>query len=106
MLCDRLHAWWLTQSLLTTLQTPLIARQWVKLSWLGSDDLSLVGPTGFNCWTSVAPAFQSWFAVEYWSYFISVINLDLYVRCFDSLMCRGPSQGPNKFYVYVNHNRT
>ena len=22
------------------------------------------GPPGFNCWTSLAPAFQSWFAVE------------------------------------------
>ena len=29
---------------------------------------------GFNCWTSVAPAFQSWFAVEYSSCFISVMN--------------------------------
>ena len=28
-------------------------------SWLGPDDLSLVGPPGFNCWTSLAPAFQS-----------------------------------------------
>ena len=35
---------------------------------------------GFNCWTSVAPAFQSWFAVEYSPCFISVMNLDLYVR--------------------------
>ena len=29
MLCDRLHAWWLTQLRLTTLQTSLIARRWV-----------------------------------------------------------------------------
>ena len=36
------------------------------------------GPPGFNCWTSVVPAFQSWFAVEYTSRFISVMNLDLY----------------------------
>ena len=28
------------------------------------------GPPGFNCWTSVAPVFQSWFAVEYSSCFI------------------------------------
>ena len=75
-----------------------------QISCLGSDDLSLVGPTEFNYWTSVAPAFQSWFAVEYSSCFISVINLVLYVRCFDSLMSRGPSRGPN-FYVYMNHNR-
>ena len=25
------------------------------------------GPPGFNCWTSVAPAFQSWFAVKVFS---------------------------------------
>ena len=56
------------------------------------------GPTGFNCWTSVVPTFQR-FAVEYSFCFISVINLDLYVRCFDSLMNRGPSRGPNNFYV-------
>ena len=34
------------------------------------------GPPGLNCSTSVAPAFQSWFAVEYLSCFISVMNLD------------------------------
>ena len=45
------------------------------------DDLSLVGPTGVQLfsWTSVAPECQSWFAVEFSSYFISVMNLDLYV---------------------------
>ena len=35
----------------------------------------------WDCWTSVVPAFQSWFAVEYSSCFISVRNHDLYVRC-------------------------
>ena len=80
--------------------------QSLPLSWLRPDDLSLVEHTGFNCWTSVAPAFQSFFAVEYWSCFISVINLDLYVGCFDSMMSRGPSRGPNNFYVYMNHSRT
>ena len=64
------------------------------------------GPSGFNCLTYVAPAFQSWLAVEYSSCFISVMNLDLYVRCFDSLMSRGPLHGPNNFYVYTNHIRT
>ena len=54
----------------------------------------------------VAPAFQSWFAIEYSSCFISVMNLGLYVRCFDSLMSRGPSRGPNTVYVYKNRNRT
>ena len=63
------------------------------------------GPLGFNCWTSVAQAFQSWFTVEHSSCFISEINLDLYVCCFDSLMSRGPSCGPNYTYVYMNHSR-
>ena len=39
------------------------------------------------------------------SCFISVIYLDLYVRCFDSLMSRGPSRRPNNFFVYMNHSR-
>ena len=58
------------------------------------------GPPGFDCWTSVAPAFQTWsgrcselvlllfrvgLAVEYSSCFISVMNLNLYVHCFDAL---------------------
>ena len=34
------------------------------------------------------------------------MNLDVYVRCFDSLMSRGPSRGPNNVYVYMNHIRT
>ena len=34
------------------------------------------------------------------------MNVDLYVRCFDSLMSRGHSSRPNKYYVYINHNRT
>ena len=34
------------------------------------------------------------------------MNLDLYVRCFDSLMSRGPSRGPNNFFVYINHSKT
>ena len=61
---------------------------------------------GFNCWTSVAPAFQSWFAVEYSSCFISMMNPDLYVRCFDSLMSRRPARGPKNVYMYMNHIRT
>ena len=51
---------------------------------------SFMGPPGFNCWTSVAPAFQSWLADEYSSCFISVTNLDLYVRWFESL-CPPPT---------------
>ena len=59
------------------------------------------GPPGFNRWTSVAPAFHSWFAVEYSFCFISVMNLDLLVRCFDSFMSRGPSRRPDNFYVHI-----
>ena len=51
-------------------------------------------------------AFQSWFDVENSSCFISVTNLDLCVRYFDSLIIRSPSRGPNNFYVYMNHIRT
>ena len=64
------------------------------------------GPPAFNCWISVAPAFQSWFTAEYSSDFISVMTLDLYVRCFDSLRSRGLSRGPNNLYVYMNLSRT
>ena len=84
----------------STLQSVLLANLYFNYAQY------LVGPTGFNCWTSVAPAFQSWFAVEYSSCFIPLMNLYLYVRCFDSLMSRGPSRGPNNFYVYMNHSRT
>ena len=51
------------------------------------------------------PCLQSLFAVEYSFCFISVMNLDLYGRCFDPLMSRSPSRGPN-FYVYMNQSRT
>ena len=60
-------------------------------------------PPGFNCLTSVAPA--SGLAVEYSSCFISVMNLDLCVHCFDSLMNRSLSCGRNNLYVYMNHGR-
>ena len=64
------------------------------------------GLTGFNCWISVAPMFRSWFAVECSSCFIAVVNIDSYVRCFDSLVTGGSSRGPSNFYVYVSHSRT
>ena len=65
-----------------------------------------LGPPGFNFLTSVTPA--SGLAVEDSSYFISVINLDLYVHCFDSLMSRSLSRRPNYLYIYIymNHGRT
>ena len=34
------------------------------------------------------------------SCFISLMDFDLYVRCFDSLMNIDPSRGPNNFYVH------
>ena len=34
MYCNRLHAWWSTQSLLATLLSSLIARRWVRLQTL------------------------------------------------------------------------
>ena len=51
--------------------------------------LSLFSP-GFNCWTSVVPAC-----------FTSVLNLDLYVCCVDSLMSRSPSGEPNNLNVFA-----
>ena len=40
-------------------------------------------------------------AVEYSSCFISVLNLDLYVCCFDAyILVRNPSRGPNNLYIY------
>ena len=58
----------------------------------------------FNCLTYVAPA--TGLAVKYSSCFISVMNLDLYVHCFESLMSSSPSRGPNNLYVYMNFSRT
>ena len=37
---------------------------------------------------------------------VSSQNLVLYVHCFDSLISKGPSGGPNNFYVYMNNIRT
>ena len=50
-------------------------------------------------------------AVEYSSCFISVINLDLYVRCLDALVSRSPSRGLNNVQnnvqtcMFMNHSR-
>ena len=71
--CNRLHAWWSTQSRLATLLSSLIARQWVRLQtlwWFPLKDLSidemvgawcfgcLSGPPVFTCWISFAPLFS------------------------------------------------
>ena len=73
MYCNRLHAWWSTQSRLATLLSSLIARRWVRLQtlwWFRLKDLSigemvgawcfgfLSGSPGFTCWISYAPVFS------------------------------------------------
>ena len=55
----------------------------LQRSWLGLDDLSWVGPTRVQM---LDQRFSVGLVVEYSSCFISVMNLDLYVCCFDSLM--------------------
>ena len=56
------------------------------ISFIGQFILIMIslwsGPPGFNFWTSVSLAFQSLYAVEYSSCFISVMILDLYARCY------------------------
>ena len=55
MYCNRLHAWWSTQSRLATLLSSLIARRWVGLQtlwWFWLKDLSIdevVGAWCFGC---------------------------------------------------------
>ena len=73
MYCNRLHAWWSTQSWLTALLSSLIARRWVRLQtlwWFRHKDLyidemvgswcfdCLSGPPGFTCWIAFAPVFS------------------------------------------------
>ena len=73
MYCNRLHAWWSTQSHLAALRSSLIARRLVKLQtlwWFRLKDLSidemvgawcfgcLSGSQGFTCWISFAPVFS------------------------------------------------
>ena len=59
MLCDRLHAWWLTQSRLTTLQPSFIARRWVGLRLNeGSGLKSQVGWGSMFCLWSTPPGVQ------------------------------------------------
>ena len=70
MYCNRLHAWWSTQSLLATVLSSLIARQWVGLQtlwWFRLKDWSidemvgdwcfgcLSGPSGSTCWNYYPP---------------------------------------------------
>ena len=62
MYCNRLHAWWSTQSRLPTLLSSLIARRWIRLQtlcrfdlktyllmrWKGPDALAVARPTGVD----------------------------------------------------------
>ena len=78
MYCNRLHAWWSTQSRLATLLSSLIASWWVGLQTLWwfrrfrLNDLSidkmveawcfccLSGPPGFDCWNFFMPPKELW----------------------------------------------
>ena len=99
MYCSRLHAWWSTQSLLATLLSSLITRQWVGLQtlwWFRLKDLSidemvgawcfgcLSGPPGFTCWISFAPVFS----FIYCWVLIFALSLDLYVWGDDALISK------------------
>ena len=44
--------------------------------------------------------FSMGLAAEYPSCFISALNFDIYVCCFDAWMSRNPSHGPNNVHVY------
>ena len=71
--CNRVHAWWSTQSRLANLLSSLIARRWVGLQTLWRFRLKdfsidemvgawyfgcLSGPPGFTCWISFALVFS------------------------------------------------
>ena len=73
MYCNRLHAWWSTQSRLATFLSSLIASRWVRLQTLwrlrhkdsSIDEIVgawcfgwLSGPMGFTCWISFALVFS------------------------------------------------
>ena len=92
MLCDSLHAWRLTKSWLTTVLPSLLdkgsdLKTFNKVGW-GSMRGSTVGFLLFQY-------FSKGIAVEYSSCFISALNLDLYVGCFDAWMRRNPSRERN-----------
>ena len=98
MLCDRLHAWWLTQSRLTILLPSLInegsgLKSFNKVGW-GSMPCLWSGPPGSTVGFLLLQRFSKGLAVKYSSYFISALNLDLYVCCFDAWMSRSHSRGP------------
>ena len=105
MYCNRLHAWWSTQSRLATLLSSLIARGWVGLQtlwWLWLQELfidemvgawcfgCLSGPPGFTCWISFALVLFYLLLSPYLC-FISLLYLDLYVSGDDALISYKPN---------------
>ena len=114
MYCNRLHAWWSTQSRLATLLSSLIARQWVGLQtlWqfrhkdLSIDEMvgawyfdSLSGPPGFTCWISFAPIFSF---IYYWVLIFASSPCYILIYMFWEMLhwqVRGLSCKPN---IYVS----
>ena len=72
--------------------------EWCLYGRLGLDALSVIGPTGvqllYFCCSSVLVR------VLLSSYFITSLNLYLYVCCYDTWMSRNTSRGPNNVYGY------
>ena len=94
--------WWLIQSRLTTLLSSLIAHGRVRpknfhLSWFRLDALSLVGPSGFNCWICVALALRV--GLQHSSCFIPWILIYMFAVLMHTWV-RSPSRGPNNLYIY------
>ena len=92
MYCNRLHAWWSTQTQLATLLSPLIARWWVGLQTLWRfrlKDLSIgemVGAWCFGCWQAHGVNLLDFFCsgIQFYALlspylcFISFLYLELY----------------------------
>ena len=55
---------------------------------------------GSSVWLVLLQRFSVGFALEYSSYFTSVLNLDLYVCCLIHWWVRSPLRGPSNLYVY------
>ena len=114
MYCNRLHAWWSTQSRLATLLSSLIARRWVGLQtlwWFPLKDLSidemvgalcfgyLSSPPGFTCWVSFAPVFSF---IYCWIFIFALSPCYILIYMFLEMMhwsVRGLSCKPN---IYVS----
>ena len=98
--CNRLHAWWSTQSQLATLLSSLIARWWVGLQairWfslkdlsfdkmVGPDALAVVRPTGNYPLDLFCFGIQFYVLLSPYICFISFLYFDLYVFGHDALI--------------------